>query len=78
MVEKGARWIRSPLFKKYFATTFGATKIGNLIRIDFGDEKVKLPEGEAYVSDCEIITDIAGLKKLLEVLEEIKKEEEEK
>ena len=40
-IEKGSKWIRSPNFRKYFATGFGLSHAGNMIRLEFSDEKVE-------------------------------------
>jgi len=67
--ENKSKWTRSPSFRKYFTTSFGITKIGNYIRIDFGDERVKFPKDDIVnISEGQIITDKNGFKIFLDLL----------
>jgi hypothetical protein len=68
-IDKKSRWVRSPSFSKYFATTFGITKSGDHFRLDFGDERVQFAEKEfANVSDCQIVIDKEGFDKFFNLL----------
>lgn len=67
-------WIRSPTFRKYFATAFGAKHSESLIVLDFGDEKTLLTDKkEAYVSDCQIKMTLNSFEALVGLLEKEKK-----
>ena len=78
-IEKESKWIRSPGFKKYFASSFGVSKSGNFLRLDFGDEKVKFDEKDvANVSECQIIVDKKSFEVLLNLLKNFWKEEKSK
>lgn len=69
VIDKKSKWTRSPSFRKYFATSFGISKVGNYIRLDFGDERVQFSkEDAANVSECQIITDINGFNTFLDLL----------
>lgn len=73
-IEKNAVWIRSPTFKKYFATAFGVQNTESLMVIDFGDEKTLLTDKkEAYVSDCQIKMTLTSFEVLIDLLEKEKK-----
>jgi len=68
-IEKGMKWVRSPEFKKYFAQTFGFTRTGDFIRLDFGDERVQFTEKDkANISECQIIMDLKGFELFFNLL----------
>jgi len=74
-IEKGAKWIRSPNFRKYFATGFGLSHAGNTIRLDFSDEKVEFSKKDvANVSECQVIMDKKSFNVFFNLLEGYKKE----
>ena len=82
MSEKNdEKWTRAPSFKKYYATIFGLTHSGRLVRLDIGNEKVKFSEDDiANVSECQIIMDkpsFTALRGLFKRYEELEKEESE-
>lgn len=74
-IKKKSKWIRSPSFKKYFATSFGITKSGNFYRLDFGDEKVQFAKDDtANVSECQLIIDKKSFEVFLNLLKKFNQE----
>ena len=76
--DKPMKWVRSPSFRKYFATSFGVSKSGDIFRLDFGDEATKFsdkPEDFAYVSEAQIIMPKEAVKALYYMLKKMDKEE---
>ncbi len=75
--EKPRKWIRSPSFKKYFATSFGVTKTEKIFRLDFGDEATKFsdkPEDFAYVSEAQIVMTKEAIKTLYNMFKKMDEE----
>lgn len=74
MEKKSAQWVRSPIFRKIFASSFGITKNQDLYRIDFGDEITKFgPKDEdfAFVSEVQIISNKEGIQALRNLLNDM-------
>ncbi len=68
-IRKGEAWTRSPGFTKHYATVFGINRTKDLVRIDFGNENIGLPDGKTvHVSDVQILIDIEQLRILRDLL----------
>jgi len=79
VIEKNKLTIRSPDFRKYFATHFGTRHTKRTVHLDVGNETTILPDKkEANISDCQLIMDFYSFKALTELLnyelEQIEKE----
>jgi hypothetical protein len=74
MEKKSAQWVRSPSFRKIFASSYGVTRNEDLYRIDFGDEITRFGPREedfAFVSEVQIISNKEGMKALRNLLNEM-------
>lgn len=73
-IKKGAIWIRSEIFEKYFATAFGVASGKDIVTLTFGDEKTVLPDKqEAYVADGQIKMTLESFDALIRTVEAEKK-----
>lgn len=68
-IEKNKLIIRTPNYRKYFATHFGINHARRTVHLDIGNESTTLPDGKnANVSECQLIMDFYSFKALTELL----------